>query len=63
MTTKLKIAVGEGWGILSVGRVQLEFNLGTAEGKKSPMRTGAKNPIHAVAKCIIKKHIVKKADL
>ena len=37
MTTKLKIAVGEGWGILSVGRVQLEFNLGRAGGKKSPV--------------------------
>ena len=33
MTTKLKIAVGEGWGFLSVGRVQLEFNLGRAGGK------------------------------
>ena len=33
MTTKLKIAVGEGWGILSVGRVQLEINLGRAGGK------------------------------
>ena len=33
MTTKLKIVVGERWGILSVGRVQLEFNLGTAGGK------------------------------
>ena len=33
MTTKLKIAVGEGWGILSVGRVQLEFNLGRVGGK------------------------------
>ena len=29
MTTKLKIAVGEGWGILSVGR-----NLGRVGGKK-----------------------------
>ena len=37
MTTKLKIAVGEGWGVLSVGRVQFEFNLGTAGGKKSPV--------------------------
>ena len=37
MTTKLKIVVGEGLGILSVGRVQLEFNLGTAGGKKSPV--------------------------
>ena len=34
MTTKLKIAV---WGILSVGRVQLEFNLGRVGGKKSPV--------------------------
>ena len=37
MTTKLKIAVGEEWGILSVGRVQLEFNLGRVGGKKSPV--------------------------
>ena len=33
MTAKLKIAVGEGWGILSVGRVQLAFDLETAGGK------------------------------
>ena len=48
MTTKLKIAVGEGWGILSFGRVQLEFNLGRAGGKKSP---------------VYKKHLVQVAAL
>ena len=37
MTTKLKIAVGEGWVIHSVGRIQLVFDLETAGGKKSPM--------------------------
>ena len=37
MTTKLKIAVREGWGILSVGCVQFEFNLGRVGGKKSPI--------------------------
>ena len=31
MTTKLKIAVGEGWGITSLGRVQLAFDLETAD--------------------------------
>ena len=37
MTTKLKIAVEEGWGILSVGRIQLVFDLETAGEKKSPV--------------------------
>ena len=37
MSTKLfeKIAVGEGWGILSVGRIKLAFYLEIAGGKKS----------------------------
>ena len=35
MTNKLKIEVGEeGWGILSVGRIQLAFDLETAGGRK-----------------------------
>ena len=37
MTSKLNFAVGEGWGILSVGRIQLAFDLETAGGKKSPV--------------------------
>ena len=39
MTTKLfeKIAVGEGWGILSGGGIQLVVDLVKARGKKAPV--------------------------
>ena len=48
MTTKLKLGVGEGWGILSVGRIQLAFDLEIAGVKEITSVKEAFNNIYII---------------